>query len=434
MLKSNIVRSVRTAKPEWAIGGQQHIIGHRLFHGSQSLNNDKPPQSPLKVFFDTFRTEVKKSNELKENIKALQDETGRLGESDAFKRAKEAYDKAQKGSSAAGRVAGKAAESFGGAAYKAWESDVGKGVRHSVKTGADAADKAWDPVRQTRVYKDVSDVLDDGSSTSYGGFLTKEQRQKLRQKELQERLKSGKVWRPSKEDGEEENTRTDLVMTEHKATGPKFSDKWEQFKLNSPIGRGIVLLKEKWDESENGLISLIRTIVEKVVGFFAETEQAKVVKQFRLMDPNFRLTDFQKTLTNYIVPELLDAYIKNDREVLKSWLSEAPFNVWEATNKQFVQQGLFSDSRILDIRGVEVVTCKLLQPSDVPVIVASCRAQEVHLYRKAKTGEIAAGTEDHIQLSTYAMVLTRKPEEFHNEITDGWKVLEFARGGSRPFH
>ena len=193
-------------------------------------------------------------------------------------------------------------------------------------------------------------------------------------------------------------------------------------------------MQEKWKDSENGLISLIRTIVEKVSGFFSETEQAKVVKQFKLMDPSFKLTDFQKTLTNYIVPEILDAYIKNDEKVLKEWFSEAPYNVWQANNKQFVQQGLFSDGKILDIRGVEVVTCKMLQPNDMPVIVASCRAQEVNLYRKAKTNEIAAGTEDHIQLSTYAMVFTRIPEEFDNTTTEGWKIIEFARGGSRPFH
>lgn len=402
----------------------------RLFHNSNVYFNERP-QSPLKVFFDTFKSEVKKSSELKENIKALQDETGRVADSEAFRKAKEAFDKAQKGSTAAGKAAKKTADVVGGAAYKAWESPVGKGVRTTVRTSAEAADKAFDPVRQTTVYKDVSNVIDDGSSTSYGGFLTKEQREKLRQKELAEKLKSGRVWKPIKED---ESAGGELVATEHKATGPTFADKWETFKIKSPIGRSIVILKEKWEDSENGLISLVRTVVEKVTGFFAETEQAKVIKQFKLMDPSFRITDFTKTLTNYIVPELLDSYIKNDEKILKEWFSEAPFNVWQANNKQFVQQGLFSDGKILDIRGVDIVTCKNLQPNDTPVIVVSCRAQEIHLYRKAKSGEIAAGTEDHIQLSTYAMVFTRIPEQFDNEVTDGWKVLEFARGGSRPFH
>ncbi|KAF6072731.1 Tim44-like domain family protein [Candida albicans] len=378
----------------------------RCFHYTNINFNDKPPSSdsPLKVFFDTFKTEVKKSNELKENIKALQDESGRMAESEAFKRAKEAYAKAQLGSTAAGKVLKKGAETVGDAAYKAWESPVGKGVRTGVKVTADVADKAFEPVRKTQVYKDMSEVIDDGSSTAYG---------------------------PVRENDEAGGA---LVATAHKPTGPTMGEKWENFKLKSPIGRGLVYLQERWEESENGLIALIRTIVEKVTGFFSETEQAKVVKQLKLMDPSFRLTDFQRTLTNYIVPEVVDAYIKNDAKVLKEWLSEAPYNVWEANNKQFIQQGLFSDSRVLDIRGVEIVTCKSLQPNDVPVIVVSCRAQEIHLYRKAKTGEIAAGTEDHIQLSTYAMVLTRIPEEFDNKVTDGWKIVEFARGGSRPFH
>ena len=178
---------------------------------------------------------------------------------------------------------------------------------------------------------------------------------------------------------------------------------------------------------------MVRTIIEKVTGFFSETEQAKVVKQFKLMDPSFRLLDFQKSLVNFIVPELVEAYLKNDEAVLKEWFSEAPFNVWQANNKQFVEQGLFSDSKIQDIRGIDIVTCKMLQPNDTPVIVVSCRAQEIHLYRK-KSGEIAAGTPDNIQMSTYAMVFTRIPEEFDNKATEGWKVIEFARGGSRPFH
>ncbi|KAK7680125.1 hypothetical protein QCA50_016850 [Cerrena zonata] len=427
MLRSSIIKS--GSKVHYSGTALGSIQTYRLF--SQSSINSNKPQSPLEVFFKTFRSEIKKSNELKENIKALQDETGRVAESDAFKRAKEAYDRAQKGSSTAGKAAKKAAGAVGGVAHKAWDSKVGHGVRTTVRTSAEAADKAFDPVRQTKVYKDFSEVIDDGSSSSYGGFLTKQQREKLRAQELAKKMKDGKLFKPVKENEEAGGA---LVATDSKPTGPTFSDKWKTFKQRSPIGRGVVYLQEKWEESENGLIALIRTIIEKVTGFFAETEQAKVIKQLRLMDPSFRITDFNKTLTNYIVPELLDAYIKNDEQTLKKWLSEAPFNVWQANNKQFIQQGLFSDGRILDIRGVEVVTCKNLQPNDIPVIVVSCRAQEIHLYRKAKSGEIAAGTEDHIQLSTYAMVFTRIPEEMDNNVTEGWKIIEFARGGSRPFH
>lgn len=104
----------------------------RGFHVSNVNFDDKPPSSnsPLKVFFDTFKQEVKKSSELKENIKALQDESGRMAESEAFKRAKEAYARAQKGRSAAGKAVKKTADVVGGAAYKAWESPVERCENH----------------------------------------------------------------------------------------------------------------------------------------------------------------------------------------------------------------------------------------------------------------------------------------------------------------
>lgn len=385
----------------------------------------------MQVFFETFKEEVKKSNELKEDIKALQDETGRVADSEAFKKAKEAYDKAQKGSSAAGKIAKQTANVVGDVAHKAWESPVGRGVRTTVRTSAEVADKAFEPVRQTQVYKDIGNVIDDGSSTAYGGYLTKEQREALRKKELEIRAQDKNAYKIVKENAEAGGA---LVATDAEPSGPKLGEKWEEFKLKTTVGRGFVVAKEKWDESENGLISVIRAVFQKISWFFSETEQAQVVKRFRMMDPSFRITDFTRTLTNYIVPELLEAYVKNDDKTLKKWFGAVPYSSWEAQHKQMIQQGMFSDSRILDIRGVDVVTCKILLPNDTPVIVVSCRAQEIHLFRDAKTGEIKAGTEDHIQMSTYAMVFTRVPENMDDETTEGWTAVEFVRGGSRPFH
>lgn len=419
MLRQSILKSVRS------------VSATRSFTASALCANAPKGKSPMQVFFETFRDEVKNSSELKNDIKALQDETGRVAESEAFKKAKEAYDKAQKGSSAAGKIAKQTATAVGDVAHKAWESPVGRGVRTTVRTSAEVADKAFEPVRKTQVYKDIGNVIDDGSSTAYGGYLTKEQREALRKKELEMKAQDKNAWKFVKEDAEAGGA---LVATDAKPTGPKIGEKWEDFKLKSPVGRGYVVVKEKWDESENGLISLVRAVFQKVSWFFSETEQAQVVKRFRMLDPSFRITDFTRTLTNYIVPELLEAYVKNDERVLKKWFSPVPYESWAAQNKQMIQQGLFSDSRILDIRGVEVVTCKILQPNDIPVIVVSCRAQEIHLYREAKTGEIKAGTEDHIQMSTYAMVFTRVPELMDDETTEGWTAVEFVRGGSRPFH
>jgi hypothetical protein len=54
-----------------------------------------PNKSPFQVFVDTFKSELSKSQELQESVKALQDESGKIGDSEALRRAKEAYAKAR---------------------------------------------------------------------------------------------------------------------------------------------------------------------------------------------------------------------------------------------------------------------------------------------------------------------------------------------------
>ena len=59
--------------------------------------------------------------------------------------------------------------------------------------------------------------------------------------------------------------------------------------------------------------------------------------------------------------------------------------------------GLRPDGQVLDIRGVDVVSARLVSQIDLPVLVVSFRTQEIHVYRDGKTSEIKAGVEDRIQ-------------------------------------
>jgi import inner membrane translocase subunit TIM44 len=185
--------------------------------------------------------------------------------------------------------------------------------------------------------------------------------------------------------------------------------------------------REVYEESENPLISTARSISDRITGFFAETETATVIKKFREIDPTFQMEEFLRELREYMLPEVLDAYVKGDIETLKLWLSDAQFSVYAALAKQYTTAGLVSDGRILDIRGVDVMSARLLDPGDIPVFVVTCRAQEVHVYKNAKTGKLAAGMEDKVQLVTYAIGLTRIPEEVSNPETRGWRLIELQK-------
>ena len=56
---------------------------------------------------------------------------------------------------------------------------------------------------------------------------------------------------------------------------------------------------------------------------FEESDQAQAIKAFQQIDRSFNLEKFMKEAREYIVPELMDAYLKGDTETLKAWCSEA---------------------------------------------------------------------------------------------------------------
>lgn len=188
-------------------------------------------------------------------------------------------------------------------------------------------------------------------------------------------------------------------------------------------------MRSTYAESENPLISTARSISDRVAGFFAENETAMVIKKFREMEPSFQLEPFLQEMREYILPEVLDAYVKGDVETLKLWLSAAQYQVYAALMQQYTQQGLKSDGRILDIRNVDILNARMLEPGEIPVFVIMCRTQEVHVYRNKKTGKLASGMEDKVQQVTYAIGITRVPEDVNNPETRGWRLIELQKSG-----
>ena len=186
-------------------------------------------------------------------------------------------------------------------------------------------------------------------------------------------------------------------------------------------------LKHSYNESENPLISTARSITDRVAGFFAENETARVIKKFREMDHSFQVEPFVREMREYILPEVLDAYVKGDTDTLKLWLSAAQFQVYAALAQQYTTAGLKSDGRILDIRNVDIATARMLEPGEIPVFILTARSQEVHVYRNSKTNQLAAGMEDKVQLVNYAIGVTRIAEDVDNPDTRGWRLIELQK-------
>lgn len=54
----------------------------------------------------------------------------------------------------------------------------------------------------------------------------------------------------------------------------------------------------------------------------SETETAKVIRAFKTVQPDFDQHFFLKEVANYIIADLLEAYLSADVKTLKEWATE----------------------------------------------------------------------------------------------------------------
>lgn len=161
----------------------------------EQKKEDAPPppphgdKTPWQVFMETMQSEFKASKEWNESTKQLAQGATDFVESENVRRAREAYEKTTGAvSTTAGKVLKGTAGAVGKGAAWTWDTSVMKGVRKAANVTGDAIDKTTKPIRDTEAYKSVKSVIDDGSSSRYGGWVEKEERRK--QRELREQMEN----------------------------------------------------------------------------------------------------------------------------------------------------------------------------------------------------------------------------------------------------
>lgn len=386
---------------------------------------DAPPppphgdKTPWQVFTETLKQEFQASKDWNEGTKQLGGALHDFQQNPNVQRAGQISEAAKTKTTEALKAT---ASAVGQGAAWTWDTMPVKGVRAAARVTGSGIEYATRPVRQTKAFQAVKETIDDGSSSRYGGWVEKEERRKRRElRELNELKRTGgKALGPMEEDP---NAGTNVTL--HKDA--KYKEVWREWKDNSKLAQGFFNMKAVYRESDNPLIETARSISDRITGFFAENETAMVIKKFREMDPNFQMESFLTEMREYILPEVLDAYVKGDVAVLKEWLSAAQYSVYAALMQQYQAAGLKSDGKIVDIRGVDVLNAKLLEPGEIPVFILTCRTQEVHVYRNAKSGELASGMDDKVQQVTYAIGVTRIPEDVNNPETRGWRLIELQK-------
>ncbi|KAF5390488.1 hypothetical protein D9757_005180 [Collybiopsis confluens] len=431
----------QSVKISQTVNGNGNATRRRAFHSSDSRRNELP-KSPFQTFVDVLKDELKKNRELQDNVKQLQGDVDKFQDSEAMKKARAAYERARLTSSikenprlrAAAeelkKTGVKVSDAVGEALKSMEESELMRAISKASAALSEKIEKSTEPIRKTAAYKSLAetlvDALDDSGSAKHAGFEEKEARRLRRQRRLEKAGKTGMgVGGRVVADPE-----AGSAVVLH-ASSPK-QERWENLKQTNPILRSLSSWQIAYAESENPVVLSMRGVTDTIAGWFEENETAHVTRMMKALDPGFTQDAFEKELREYIVPEVVDAYLSADQEALKAWCGEGTYNVLWATMEQYLCQGLVSDSKVLDIRQVDISAGKVLE-NEIPVFVIQFNTQEILLFRNVKTREVVVGSEDRVEQCMYVAVVTRVEEELGNELTGGWKVIEMARRSSRVY-
>ncbi|KAH9074779.1 mitochondria import inner membrane translocase TIM44 subunit [Lactarius deliciosus] len=385
------------------------------FHSS-SRRSDELPKSPFQTFVDVLRDELRKNRELQENVKQLQGDVDKFQDSEAMRKARAAYERARLTSSikenprlrAAAEELKKRGVKVGDAVTEALktmeESELARAISRATAAVSSTIATTTEPIRNTAAYKTLAetlvDALDDSGTAKHAGFEEKEARRARRQLRL---AKAGKEGRIKARVAANPDAGEALVLH---ASSPR-QERWQQIKETNPILRKFAALNEAYKESENPVVLSLRSVTSTVASWFDENETAQVLRSMKALDPGFSMEGFERELREYIVPEVVDAYLSADNEALKAWCSEATYNVLWATMEQYLRQGMQPDSK------VDVSTGRFLE-DNTPVFVITFTTQEVLLFRDRKTREVVVGAEDRVEQCNYAAVVTRVEEDLDN--------------------
>ncbi|XP_014206354.1 mitochondrial import inner membrane translocase subunit TIM44 [Copidosoma floridanum] len=389
----------------------------------------------ISKFLDNIKQEMQKNKEMKESLKKFREEAEKLEHSEALQSARKKFhsveSEASKSSEALkGRIE-EFSKKFEEVLQETSKTEMGKkmgALTDEISKAAKEADK---------FFTQKGEAL--GKSNA---FQTISQTAEAVKKELDSQGIEGKVYsapkvlRKRKEVGDISSDKQ--VEANLDATGvelhkdSKFYQSWQNFKDKNPYVNKVLDWKIKYEESENPVVRASRLLTDKVTdivgGMFQKTELSETLTEICKLDPNFDKVKFLKDCETDIIPNVLEAWMRGNLEVLKDWCHEAPYNVISQPIQQALKMGYRLDNKILDIENVDLLMGKMMDQG--PVLAINFTCQQIMCIRDAKSN-VVEGDPDKILRVNYVWVLCRDPTELNPK--SAWRLLEAGASSTEQF-
>ncbi|KAM4809330.1 mitochondrial import inner membrane translocase subunit TIM44 [Rhinophrynus dorsalis] len=389
----------------------------------------------LAGLLDNIKQELSKNKEMKENIKKFREEAKKLEESDALQQARKKYRIIESETMKTSEVFKKKFEELSGTVKDSLDevskSDLGRKIREGVeeaaktaKTSAESVTKGGEKIGKTAAFKAFSQGVEtvkkeiDESVLGQTGPYRPPSRLRKRSEFSGDTAKEQKIFEANEEA---------MGVVLHKDS--KWFQQWKDFKDNNVVFNRFFEMKMKYDESDNTLIRVSRTITDKVSdligGLFSKTEMSEVLTEILKVDPNFDKDRFLKLCERDIIPNILEAMIRGELDVLKDWCYEATYSQLAHPIQQAKAMGLQFNSKILDIDNVDLAMGKMMEQG--PVLIITFQAQLVMVITNQK-GEVVEGDRDKVLRMLYVWALCRDQDEL--DPYAAWRLLDISSSAS----
>lgn len=378
---------------------------------------------------DNIRQEFSKNQEMKENIKKFREEAKRLEESDALQQARRKYKSIEAETVKTSEVFKKTLGSFSDTVKEGLEevsrTDLGKKIKEGVEGAARSAmhsaesvSKGGEKLGKTSTFKAISEgveamkkEMDTGDSGPYRAPPQLRKRTEFSSKGTNE---DARIYEANEEA---------MGVVLHKDS--KWYQQWKDFKDNNVVFNRFFEMKMKYDESDNMVIRASRAVTDRVTGFlgglFSKTEMSEVLTEIVKADPTFDKDLFLKQCERDIIPNILEAMIRGELEVLKDWCYEATYSQLAHPIQQARALGLRFQSKVLDIDNIDLAMGKMMDQG--PVLIITFQAQVVMVIRSPK-GDIVEGDPEKVMRMMYVWALCRDQEELNPSAA--WRLLDIS--------
>nr|XP_012135590.1 PREDICTED: mitochondrial import inner membrane translocase subunit TIM44 isoform X2 [Megachile rotundata] len=386
-------------------------------------------------FLENIKQEMQKSKEMKESLKKFREEAEKLEQSEALRSARQKFQAVESEATKSSEVIKEKLGSLKGKVQEVIEeaskSELGK------KAGQLGEELTKSAREAAETISEKSQALGKTSA-----FQTISQTAEAVREELDQQGMHGRVYVPPKKLRKRKDVMEAVdikqVQPNEEATGvelhkdSKFYQSWQNFKDKNPYLNKVLDWKIKYDESDNPLIRASRMLTEKVTdimgGLFQKTDLSKTLTEICKLDPTFDKAQFLKFCETDIIPNILEAMIRGDLEILKDWCHEAPYNVLAQPLMQVGKLGYRLDNKILDINNVDLIMGKVMEQG--PVLIISFQCQQIMCLRDAKN-KIVEGDPDKVMRVTYIWVLCRDPTELNPKAA--WRLLDLSATSTQQF-